>query len=237
MTTQVGVTRNLWSTQQSGLMVPKRMNLPLDSLELFLPLWHPELSGASFKSKDLNAQACVAVGGPQDSQGRVFDGDDYITMTGASQLDFTGDFSIVYHVKHSGLAGHQYIIVRGTDGVAGYRIFHHSGGAVYFSTWNASGEQQSNTAANTVVVGTWYTIGHTRIGATVTTFRNGIDVSNVQATHVSPVSNNEIAHVGESNEGTTRLTANLSMFMACSKALTAREHSHIHNMAKRRDFY
>ena len=58
----LGVKRNLWATQQSGLYAPKRMNFPLDSLELYLPLGHPELSGSPIVSKDLNAHSCTVIG-------------------------------------------------------------------------------------------------------------------------------------------------------------------------------
>ncbi len=62
MQTQVGVKRNLWSTRQSGLFAPKRMNFPIDSLELYLPLGHPELSGSPIVSKDLNAFSATVTG-------------------------------------------------------------------------------------------------------------------------------------------------------------------------------
>ncbi|KKL23084.1 hypothetical protein LCGC14_2428930, partial [marine sediment metagenome] len=45
------VKRNLWATQQNGILAPKRMNFPIDGLELYLPLWHPELSGSPITAK------------------------------------------------------------------------------------------------------------------------------------------------------------------------------------------
>lgn len=45
MTTQIGVNRNLWRTAQKGIPSLQRMNFPLDRLELYLPLWHPEQQG------------------------------------------------------------------------------------------------------------------------------------------------------------------------------------------------
>ena len=65
--------RNMWRTRN-------RMNFPLDSLALYLPLWHPELSGSSFLSKDLNAYSCTVIGATWGIQGRTFDGDDYISQ-------------------------------------------------------------------------------------------------------------------------------------------------------------
>lgn len=89
MQTQVGVKRNLWATQQSGLLALKRMNFPIDGLELYLPLGHPELSGSPIISKDLNAHSCTVVGAvhnpPTD---RDFDSlDDIITIPSHVSID------------------------------------------------------------------------------------------------------------------------------------------------------
>lgn len=48
-------SRNMWQT--GG-----RRNFPIDSLALYLPLWHPELSGSTITSKDLNARSCTVTG-------------------------------------------------------------------------------------------------------------------------------------------------------------------------------
>lgn len=75
----VGVRRNLWMTRAPGGF--RRMNFPIDGLVLYLPLWHPELSGSPFLSKDLNAHSCTVYGTTWGLQGRSFDGtDDYITI-------------------------------------------------------------------------------------------------------------------------------------------------------------
>lgn len=58
--------RNLWRTWE-------RANFPLSGLELYLPLWHPELSGATIVSKDLNAHSCTVVGALWSTTGRWFD--------------------------------------------------------------------------------------------------------------------------------------------------------------------
>lgn len=84
MTTQVGVKRNLWATQESGLLAPKRMNFSIDRLEYYLPMWHPELSGATIVSRDplFNADSNDVTGTVfSPNVGRVFDGDDFITQT------------------------------------------------------------------------------------------------------------------------------------------------------------
>lgn len=78
----VGVRNNLWAKQQGGLYTPKRMNFPVDNLELYLPLGYPELSGSPIISKDLNAHSCTVVGAVHvPPTHRTFDGDDKITLT------------------------------------------------------------------------------------------------------------------------------------------------------------
>ena len=89
----LGVKRNLWATQQSGLYAPKRMNFPLDSPELYLPLWHPELSGSPIISKDLNAVSCTVTGAVHvPPTHRAFDGDDFINIGTGVNINGTQSF-------------------------------------------------------------------------------------------------------------------------------------------------
>lgn len=79
----IGVKNNLWAKQQSGLYAPKRRNFVLDGLLFYAPLWHPELSGASIESKDLDGYTGTVVGAIHTPPTRrEFDGDDYITFNG-----------------------------------------------------------------------------------------------------------------------------------------------------------
>jgi hypothetical protein len=63
------------------------MNFSLDGLVLYVPLWHPELSGSSFLSKDLNAHVCTVTGATWGLQGRACDGDDYIDCGSNASLN------------------------------------------------------------------------------------------------------------------------------------------------------
>lgn len=72
--------RNLWRT--GG-----RMNFPLDGLALYLPLWHPELTGTPIISKDLNAYSVTIIGTTKGIQGRLLDAiDDSLTFGDTSTL-------------------------------------------------------------------------------------------------------------------------------------------------------
>lgn len=67
----VGVRNNLWR-RKSGLVT--RRNFPIDGLVFYAPLWHPELSGSPFLSKDLNAHSCTVTGATWGLWGRSFNG-------------------------------------------------------------------------------------------------------------------------------------------------------------------
>lgn len=91
VTQQAGVRRNLWARQQSGLYAPKRMNFPINGLVLYLPFWHPELSGSPIVSKDLNAHSCTVYGALWSPRGRWFDNlDDKIDCGNPATLALTG---------------------------------------------------------------------------------------------------------------------------------------------------
>jgi hypothetical protein len=77
--TLVGVKRNLWFTEQGKV---KRANFPIDSLSLYLPLWHPELTGTPIISKDLTAYSCAVTGAVKGYYGRTFDGSDDLILVG-----------------------------------------------------------------------------------------------------------------------------------------------------------
>ncbi len=71
-----GVTRNLWRRTQSGLYAPDRAIVPSNNLSLYVPLWHPELNGATIVSKDLNAKSFTVTGATWGITGRTFAGTD-----------------------------------------------------------------------------------------------------------------------------------------------------------------
>lgn len=77
------------------------MTFPLSGLVLYLPLWHPELSGATIISKDLNAYSCTVIGAVHSPNvGRVMDGDDYVDIDSAlASLAATTTGTIIVWVK------------------------------------------------------------------------------------------------------------------------------------------
>ncbi len=91
-----GVKNNLWRRTQSGLYAPDRLNFPINGLVLYLPLWHPELSGAGpIVSKDLNAISCTITGTTWGSQGRTFDGNDVIVCGAAGSISVPQEITLM----------------------------------------------------------------------------------------------------------------------------------------------
>lgn len=81
MQERAGARHNLWMTRAPGGF--KRMNFPLNGLVLYLPLWHPELSGATIVSKDLNAYSFAVTSPTWGRTGRTFNGTSDVISTGS----------------------------------------------------------------------------------------------------------------------------------------------------------
>ncbi len=98
------VNNNLWRRNQGGLYAPDRRRFPLNGLVLFIPLWHPELTGSPFLSKDLNAFSCAVTGATWGTTGRTFDGiNDYIATGAFTALDFgASDWTALVWAKITG---------------------------------------------------------------------------------------------------------------------------------------
>lgn len=158
---EVGVKRNLWATRQSGLLAPKRMNFPIDSLALYMPLWHPELSGSPIVSKDLNTISGTVTGAVHSPPlGRVFDGDDDIDLGNDPALDITTSFSIFAWIKPN-IDGSLAIITK-DDGTGGDRGWYFSINAdktrIFVASDGTKNGRNDADSAN-VVNATWVSLG------------------------------------------------------------------------------
>jgi len=158
MQPQVGVKRNLWARQKSGLFAPKRMNFPLDSLAFYLPAWHPELSGNTIVSKDLNARSGTVVGAVHyPNVGRWFDKtDDKITFGDICDLNGANLFTILAWVKLTDEGAAQVIVCK-RGGDANYWLFRLSTLGKLAFIWNGGGAAESTTADYDD--NTWHLVG------------------------------------------------------------------------------
>lgn len=93
MDTLTRTNKNLWANNMIGGLTPYKRNFPLNGLALYLPLWHPELTGSTIISKDLNAHSCVVAGAIWGVDGRTFETADEIETADLGLTD-ADDYSI-----------------------------------------------------------------------------------------------------------------------------------------------
>lgn len=160
------MSRNMWRTNG-------RMNFPIDNLELFLPLGHPELSGSPFTSKDLNAHLCTVAGATHvPPTHRAFDGNNQkITIPHAASLNFerTDSFSFSFWMKMPASAVDMAFIdkTEAAPGYKGYEVFQIStNGKVAFLLDNDIGGNNYLYVFSTLAVddNVWHHIGITYPG-------------------------------------------------------------------------
>jgi hypothetical protein len=163
----VGVKRNLWFTEQGRV---KRANFPIDGLVLYAPLWHPELSGSPFLSKDLNAHTCTVTGATWGLQGRTFNGtSDYIDCGSNGVLFPSGDLTIEAWIqKNDALteAG----IVNCYASNKGYDLTIFGDNNFLFRYWASDGHAQlyaAFPAASPFAINTWFHLVVGRSGDTL----------------------------------------------------------------------
>lgn len=169
---------------------------------LYLPLWHPALSGPAFNAIGSYYSNCVVTTAAYGVNGRTFVAatPDYIEVTPTpTQLNFTtSDYSVIMRFTTGALTGSfQALYRRGLDTTDGYTMFFANNGIVYVRTSQTPGADQDSTAAMGTIIGsTSYTLGFSRAGASIVIYRNGIDVTAVSGTHVNPTTSSRTVKIG-----------------------------------------
>jgi len=123
--TRLSINKNLWGHTKQGLYAPTyQRDFPLSGLNLYLPLWHPELNGAvSVVSKDLDASTWGLTNTTWSSVGRVMTGVDRINAPSANYLNFgTGDFTIIVWVNTTNTAAAKMVIGNDNGGTNYYQM-------------------------------------------------------------------------------------------------------------------
>jgi len=158
MQTVSGVKQNLWRRQQSGLYALSRRNFAIDGLVFYAPLWHPELAGSPFLSKDLNAHSCTVTGATWGSQGRTFDGtDDRVDAGNPAALDITGAITIELWFKTTRLATDQYILSKFAANYAACQYLLQQDGTDYLRFYSgAPGGAARASSLAAISSGQWY---------------------------------------------------------------------------------
>ena len=115
---------------------------------------------------------------------------DWIEITGANSADlnFTiGDYSVGCWVYFDTTLGGM-LMIRGLASTDGWYLYiDGSDGKIYFGTNQAGARQLSYSNDDAVELDGWYLVVATRDGADVSLYSNGIDVTELQDTHVNPL--------------------------------------------------
>ncbi len=125
-----------------------------------------------------------------------FDGvNDYIDAGNAASLDITGPITIELCLKPILLDTSPHIVTRGTVPTNGYYIQILYTGVIQFSTIRAGVERLTESGAGEIVLGNWQHIVATREGTVGKIYKNGIDVSFTQQSHLDPIPSNNILYI------------------------------------------
>ena len=157
MTTTIsGMGSSLWVKRGAGLYgVPARRRFPINGLEFYAPLWHPELSGATFNSKDLNSILCTVTDAVWGSTGRTFDGSDKIQVANHAAIQACREtFSVMVRMKATNQptgaevvvcrmdygADRRTWVIQGTNGVNTANVILYHNGLNIFKNFKSSVE-------------------------------------------------------------------------------------------------
>ena len=123
---------------------------------------------------------------------------DYVEILAAfTQLDFTSEaFTIIARLNTTLGAAHASIFTRGLINTDGYWFDISPSGVLEGRTFQGGASQTSSSTSGAIVSGNYYTVGMTRDGATVILFKNGVDVTDVHAVHVNPLTSARSAKIG-----------------------------------------
>lgn len=158
---------------------------------------------------------------------------DYVTIPNAhTQLGFVAeDFSIIARIRPESLVTWHHFIMRGDTSTDGWAFYCRNDGRVQFSTFQALARQDTLGGVANIAINTWYTIGMSRAGATVTLYVNGIDITIVPAVHINPLPSPQDCRICSSTPAGTFTFDGLMEFMRVFRgvALTLSEHLAWHN--------
>lgn len=114
-----------------------------------------------------------------------------------THLNFTSeDFSIIARVNVDDLTGTRHVYNRGLTTVGGYDFYIEPTGQIRGRTIQVAAAQVTVSAVGEVVIGNWYTLGLSRVGASIRLYKNGVDVTTVPAVHIDPTTCVRVAYIG-----------------------------------------
>ncbi|KKL16936.1 hypothetical protein LCGC14_2490580 [marine sediment metagenome] len=223
------MSRNMWRTNG-------KMNFPLDGLELYLPLWHPELSGSPILSKDTNQHSCAVTGATHvPPTHRSFDGaDDWITVPYHASLDALSAFSIIAWVYLD--AGQpSWSSIFGGDAAAtvapwAFRAHAVSADVMEFQIIiKTAGSLDWQNSATDSGVQTWLCVGASYDGTTMTNFLAGVpDGSSAHANPGNAVADGSDYRIGAYLDGAGDVKGDIGEIWIWSRKLIPLEFDHVY---------
>lgn len=121
---------------------------------------------------------------------------DYVEVT-CPQCDFTsGDFSVVMRVRVDSLAAGRHLACRGLTNTDGWQAYVWTDGTIYFRTTQSGANQNTDTAASTIIAGVTYTLGISRSGAAALIYVEGSDATDTAGTHIDPATSSRTLKLG-----------------------------------------
>lgn len=205
--------------------------IDLGGCVFYAPLWRPDLAGSPFQSPSpygIPSHTCTVTGATWGIQGRTFaGGDDLIELNDgstASPLNFTsGDFSIIIRMKTDNLTGANNLFNRGAYNDTGYWFRVGTNGSLDVFTFQTVAGQSSASSAGSIVVGTWYTVGFSRAGASVKLFINGVEDTASPGSHTNPATCALAGVIGSYQKSSDFFYGTIGEVIIYNRALSAGE--------------
>lgn len=157
---------------------------------------------------------------------------DYVTIPAAhTQLNFTTqDFSIIGRIYLDDDTIGRAIFWRSKfNRIDGYNFYITDGGRLSFWTCQGGVRQNTYSALGDIAVGTWYTVGMSRSGASIALYRNGVALAIAADVHIDPRTSSEPAYIGRDENLDYKYDGKIEFLRIFGGiALTASEHLAYH---------
>jgi len=157
---------------------------------------------------------------------------DYVEIAAAyDHLNFiSGPFSIIARIKLDSISGYPKLFNRSLYAVDGYILQISNDASLNFNTSQSGVAQSTSSAAATIAVATWYTVGMSRTGAAAKVYINGVDATSAAETHQNPATCARSAKIGVyDNKVDDGVDGKIEFLRIFSLALSAKEHLAYHN--------
>ena len=125
---------------------------------------------------------------------------------------------------------------KGSFNANGYYCAINADGTILFHTNQSGASQFSYTSSGLISVGVWNNVSVVRTGPSVQIYINGVDRTNVSATHINPTSSTGNLQLGAYDAGFIYSNHRVATFQSYSRALSAAEIQQNYNALKGRFF-